>query len=108
MSQATDLSFAVFTDDEVANQTLTLLEQEGKVRKAARLVRGSSMPEGSVHIVHNPRQGGYVRVQRSAKVFVVNVRESSKGITGRYKKALRRIPTLVWNLVDADPRYSLN
>lgn len=107
MSQA-DKDYVVFIDDTVANETLALLEEEKKVRNVIRLVRGTPVPEGSVHIVHRPNQDGYVEVKRSVKRFVVYVRASSQGDIGRLRKARRRIPTLVDNLEDVDGRrYAL-
>ena len=107
MSQV-DLNYVVFTDDTVANETLAQLEQEGKVRNVIRLVRGTPVPEGSVHIIHRQNKGGYVEVQRLVKRFVVYVRTSSQGDIGRLKKARRRIPNLVDNLEDMDGRrYAL-
>ncbi len=107
MSKA-DKDYVVFTDDTVANETLALLEEEGKVRNVIRLVRGTAIPEGSVHIIHRQNQGGYVEVQRLVKRVVVYVRTSSQGDIGRLRKARRRIPTLVDNLEDVDGRrYAL-
>ncbi len=107
MSRATERPLVIFTDDDVADRTLTRLEEDGRVSKAGRYVRGSKIPEGSIHIVHRPNQGLYVVVEQSGKNFIAYVRESTSGKTGRERRAHRRIPALVEKMADPGIRCGL-
>lgn len=108
MQQAYELTYVVFTDDEVAEEALTVLEKEGKVRKAARLSRGSKLPERSVLISHNRGQRGYVEVRRFGSSFAAFVRKSKSGKDAQARKAFVRIPSQVEKFFDPHSRYAIS
>jgi hypothetical protein len=94
MSEA-KLTFVVYSDDKVAVRVLSLLEDGGKVYSAHRLARGSKPPEGAINIVHTPTLDRYAKVLGTQGQYTVLVRESKKGMSDAYKKAIHEIPKLI-------------
>lgn len=88
-------TFVVYHGDAVAKDTLSLLEKAGCVKNAAFLDSNAKLPERVIVLKHRPNQRGYVMIEGARSPYLVHVRPSNNGKTGRSEKAFLRIPDAI-------------